>query len=123
MVCPSCYREIVCGSKSENTDKKQVEVNVTVRQVRHLASGEQRIPKVIHQTWFDEPSVDRYPQLARLQNSWKSQGWEYRFYRDEDIRAYIAKHFPPRFLDAFDSVIPGAFKASSTARCCIFSLL
>jgi hypothetical protein len=111
MVCPSCYREIVCGSKSGKTDKKQVEVNVTVRQVRHLASGEQRIPKIIHQTWFDEPSVDRYPQLARLQNSWKSQGWEYRFYRDEDIRAYIAKHFPPRFLDAFDSVIPGAFKA------------
>jgi len=111
LVCPACYREVIC-EESDAVAKKQVHIDVSVREMRVLASDEQRIPRIIHQTWFDEPSVDRYPQLARLQNSWKNQGWEYRFYRDDDVREYIAKYYPPRFLDAFDSVIPGAFKVS-----------
>ena len=85
-------------------------IDVLVRETRMLAPGEQRIPKIIHQTWFEEPTVDRYPQLARLQNSWKNAGWEYRFYTDSTIRDYSAQNFPPRFIDAFNSIIPGAFK-------------
>lgn len=115
LLCPSCYKEIICD-EPDRVRRTRVKVDVTVKETRSLAPGEKRIPKIIHQTWFDEPSVDRYPQLARLQNSWKNLGWDYRFYKDDDIRQYIASNFPPRFLDAFDSVIPGAFKVSACCR-------
>jgi hypothetical protein len=69
------------------------------------------IPKIIHQTWFEQVNMDRYPDLARLQNSWKQSGWEYRFYTDETARLYIVNHFPSRFVDAFDALIPGAYRA------------
>jgi mannosyltransferase OCH1-like enzyme len=83
---------------------------VMVRGAGNLRWGERRIPRVIHQTWPEEISVDRYPQLSRVQSSWKNAGWEYRFYTDNDARDYIAKNFPSRFLDAYDSLVPGAFK-------------
>jgi mannosyltransferase OCH1-like enzyme len=70
-----------------------------------------RIPRIIHQTWFEEVSVDRYPQLSRLQNSWKKSGWEYRFYDDATAKQYVTENFPHGFVEAFDSVIPGAYKA------------
>jgi mannosyltransferase OCH1-like enzyme len=81
-----------------------------IRGMRNLKSGEQRIPRVVHQTWPGDLSVDRYPQLSRVQSSWKNAGWEYRFYTDTDARNYINRNFPSRFLDAYDSLIPGAFK-------------
>lgn len=108
-VCPSCYEKAICNEPDQIL-KKNVTIDVSVREKRPLAPGEQRIPRIIHQTWFDEPTVDRYPQLARLQNSWKNTGWEYRFYTDISMREYIAQNYPARFIDAFDAVIPGAFK-------------
>ena len=75
-----------------------------------LVQDTRRIPKIIHQTWHSPVDADRYPQLKRLQNSWLTSGWEYRFYTDEDARAFIAENYPERFVRAFDSVIPGAYK-------------
>ena len=70
-----------------------------------------QIPKIIHQTWFEEINFDRYPQLARLQNSWKNTGWEYRLYTDETAKSYIVENFPGIFAEAFDTLLPGAYKA------------
>ena len=108
-VCPSCYVKVICN-KPDQIPKRNVTIDVSVREKRPLAPGERRIPRIIHQTWFEEPTVDRYPQLARLQNSWKNTGWEYRFYTDISMREYIAQNYPARFIDAFDAVVPGAFK-------------
>jgi mannosyltransferase OCH1-like enzyme len=68
---------------------------------------------VIHQTWFEDLSVERYPQLARVQSSWKNAGYAYRFYTDSDAREFIATNFPTRFLEAYDALVPGAFKVST----------
>jgi hypothetical protein len=114
LVCPSCYENIICH-EPDQVSKRNVTIDVTVREKRSLAPGEQRIPRIIHQTWFDEPTVDRYPQLARLQNSWKNTGWEYRFYTDTSMRDYILQNYPARFIDAFDAIIPGAFKVRMSA--------
>jgi hypothetical protein len=70
-----------------------------------------QIPKIIHQTWFEDINLDRYPQLVRIQNSWKQTGWEYRLYTDETARQYIVDHFPAVFTEAFDTILPGAYKA------------
>jgi hypothetical protein len=109
-VCPLCYEKVICH-EPDQIPKRNVTIDVSVREQRPLgAPGEPRIPRIIHQTWFDQPTVDRYPQLARLQNSWKNTGWEYRFYTDTSMREYIVQNYPARFMDAFDALIPGAFK-------------
>jgi hypothetical protein len=71
-----------------------------------------RIPRIIHQTWFEPLTTAQYPHLTRLQNSWKAAvGWDYRFYTDDTAREYIQIHYPTRFVEAYDALLPGAFKA------------
>ena len=107
-VCKPCSHDIICSSKYEALSKKSVEM--TVRVGLEARDG-WLIPRIIHQTWFEELTPDKYPQLVRLQNSWKSSGWDYRFYTDSDVEAYIQKNFPTRFLRAYQGLTPGAYKA------------
>ena len=109
--CSRGYEDTMCRL-ADDPEKAEVTVDITVQ-----GSGmtKKRIPRIIHQTWFEEISPDRYPQLLRLQNSWKHTGWEYRFYTDDSAAQYIRDHFPQRFVDAFDAVIPGAYKVSKGA--------
>ena len=107
-VCKACARDIVCDSKREAFFKKSVDMAVRVD--RDESNG-WLIPRIIHQTWFEELTIDKYPQLVRLQNSWKSSGWAYRFYSDTDVEQYIQSNFPARFLRAYQSLTPGAYKA------------
>lgn len=106
-VCRECFASTIC----KPSEKHEVVIDVDVRETRPLVQDERLIPKIIHQTWSEELTPDRYPQLVRIQNSWKAAGWEYRFYTDSDARGYIQEHFPDRFLDAFDTLVPGVFKA------------
>ena len=111
-VCRSCYVSTIC-EEPDDPKRNVVHIDLVSDNSRPSTSGHTvsgRIPRVIHQTWFEDVTVEKYPHLVRIQNSWKKSGWEYRFYNDESARAYIRKHFPPRFLDAFDALIPGAFK-------------
>jgi hypothetical protein len=107
-VCNSGYEDLMCYAKDE-PERAEIIIEVTVNT---QAGDPRRIPRIIHQTWFEEISPDRYPELVRLQNSWKRSGWEYRFYTDEMARSFIVENFPPRFVDAFDALIPGAYKVS-----------
>jgi hypothetical protein len=107
-VCNSGYENLMCYAPDE-PEKAEVIVEVTVNTTKDAAK---RIPRIIHQTWFEDLSSDRYPELVRLQNSWKRSNWEYRFYTDEAARNFIVENFPSRFADAFDALIPGAYKVS-----------
>lgn len=103
-VCPVKYKETICTPSDRKTT---VAFDVVVsRNVTH-------IPRIIHQTWFDDITPDRYPQLSRLQASWRSSGWDYRFYSDEDARAYIVDNYPEHFLETFDILVHGAFKVGT----------
>lgn len=71
------------------------------------------IPRIIHQTWFEDLNTEDYPDLIRLQNSWKqteAYGFEYRFYTDASAFEYIQENFPPLVLQAYETLQPGAFK-------------
>mmetsp|Transcript_23555 Transcript_23555/g.67846 ORF Transcript_23555/g.67846 Transcript_23555/m.67846 type:complete len:605 (+) Transcript_23555:93-1907(+) len=107
-VCKACAGDIVCDSKDEEKPKKSVDM--VVRVYRDESNG-WLIPRIIHQTWFEELTPDKYPQLVRLQNSWTNSGWVYRFYSDLDVEQYIQSNFPIRFLRAYQSLTPGAYKA------------
>jgi len=108
LFCPRRYKEIICGA-NDIVEKIDIQVDVIVKHSPSTMSN--MIPRIIHQTWYEEITFDRYPQLARLQASWINSGWEYRFYTDETARRYIEENYPSRFLDSFDALIHGAYKA------------
>ena len=49
--------------------------------------------------------------------SWKNSGWEYKFYDDAKGIEFLKTHFPPEVLEAFNALIPGAFRADLLRYC------
>ena len=126
-VCSQCYLDTICSPPLTKRKKVAIDVfisssmsNPSVKSIgdeKHPRNDNDKnnqkklIPRIIHQTWFEDLSPSRYPDLVRLQNSWKSLGWDYRFYNDHSARELIKQHYPERFLYAYNSLIPGAYKA------------
>jgi hypothetical protein len=130
-VCGRCATELICNEREERVTQTVIDVkvtglnlpkwSVTAKSTAATATDailrntvghhHQRIPRIIHQTYFEEISKERYPQLFRLQNTWKASGWEYRFYSDDTAREYIRVNYPERFVSVFDALLPGAYKA------------
>ena len=111
-ICGDCYKHIMCLPESTSKTETKIDINVHISNKSNSSSIQPRlIPRIIHQTWFEDLTPDRYPDLVRLQNSWVATGWDYRFYNDEDARLFVVKNYPKRFSDAYDSILPGAFKA------------
>lgn len=79
--------------------------------------NEQKIPRVIYQTFEDsEIPKGMYDSIQ----SWKDLNPEYEhyYYTEKDRVEFIEKFFDPRILNAYLSIIPGAFKADLW-RCCV----
>jgi hypothetical protein len=115
LFCPKGYTDFVCHAP-DVPELVHVPLNIVVQGgggalVSSSSTSNHAIPRIIHQTWFEDIDLDRYPQLARLRNGWKNTGWEYRFYTDVTARKYIEDYFPSRFVEAFDVIMPGAYKA------------
>ena len=55
--------------------------------------------------------------MARLIESWKRSGWEYKFWDDTSAAEFLSLHFPPEVRYAYDSILPGAFKADLFRYC------
>jgi hypothetical protein len=113
-LCGKCAPDFICNEREKET---QIDVDVKVTGMNLSAADakrrhhHQRIPRIIHQTYFEDLTKERFPQLVRLQNTWKAAGWEYRFYSDDTAREYIGENYPERFVSVFDALLPGAYKA------------
>jgi hypothetical protein len=55
--------------------------------------------------------------MSRLIESWKRSGWEYHFWDDNSAAEFLSLHFPPEVREAYESIIPGAFKADLFRYC------
>ena len=77
------------------------------------------IPLKIYQTWYttDLPEI-----LQDTVNSLKSQNPEFEFYLYDDnaCRHFIQTHFDNNVVNAFDNLIPGAYKADLFRYCILF---
>jgi len=116
----SCFRDCpnYCGRLCEvSVTEKPVSKVVVVKGPRLKKDPERLIPRIIHQTWFEPVTPEKYPNMARLIESWKRSGWEYIFYDDDSSSEFISLHFPPEVREAYDSIIPGAFKADLFRYC------
>jgi hypothetical protein len=57
------------------------------------------IPRIIHQTWRDEPLPDRFRDMAQTWRE-KHPDWEYRLWTDDDLERLVTD-FYPHFLEQF----------------------
>lgn len=70
------------------------------------------IPKILHQTCATATLPDvLVANVKRLREI--NPGWEYRFYDDRAVLAFIERHYPPQVVAAYNSINPayGATRA------------
>ncbi|KAK1737552.1 glycosyltransferase family 32 protein [Skeletonema marinoi] len=80
-VCGKCAPEFICNGREKEA---QIDINVNVAGLNlpqkksvpavHRHHHHQRIPRIIHQTYFEDITKETFPQLVRLQNTWKASG-------------------------------------------------
>jgi hypothetical protein len=77
----SDYFQDVCGEKTYVVPKF-VSKQVTITPPYYSRDPSRIIPRIIHQTWYENITIEEYPNMSRLVESWKNSGWEYKFYSD-----------------------------------------
>lgn len=112
-VC-GCYCKMLCR---DPVAPKFVSKELIVTPPAYHRDPSRLIPRIVHQTWFEKLSVDKYPNLSRLVESFRRSGWEYKFYSDEDAQNFLSTHFPAEVREAYDALRPGAFKADLFRYC------
>jgi len=79
----------------------------------------QIIPLDIYQTWYTKelpPKMRERVEILKSQNP----RFTHHLYDDNDCREFIKTHFRPDVLWAYDSLIPGAYKADLWRLCVLF---
>jgi Glycosyltransferase sugar-binding region containing DXD motif len=112
-VC-GCYCKMLCR---DPVAPKFVSKELIVTPPAYHRDPSRLIPRIVHQTWFETLTVDKYPNLSRLVESFRRSGWEYKFYSDEDAQNFLSTHFPAEVREAYDALRPGAFKADLFRYC------
>ncbi len=83
------------------------------------AASFDHLPKKIFQTW----ETDQVPQgMYDAMHSWidLNPDWEHHFFTDDDRRAFIQQHFDQGVIDAYDNLIPGAYRADLWMYCVLY---
>ena len=114
-VCP-CYCKTLCHVSVE---EKFVSKQLSVSPPLYARDPSRLVPRIIHQTWFEEVTKEKYPNMSRLIESFKQSGWEYKFYTDETAGEFLSNHFPPEIRQAYEALRPGAFKADLFRYCAL----
>ena len=125
--CPRClcFCEHLCKLSNENRtqhifDYHLIQDRNPAQQQTSNQEGQRLIPKIVHQTWKENITKDLYPKKSIFQSSWKQTDWEHRFYNDGDVVQFLKLHFPSQVLEAYNTLIPGAFKADLFRYCVLF---
>ncbi len=77
------------------------------------------IPKKIFQTWETNKVT---PGMYDAGHTWidKNPDWEYHFFDEDGRRNFIKDNFPKKVLAAYDTLIPGAYKADLWRYCVLY---
>jgi mannosyltransferase OCH1-like enzyme len=84
-------------------------------------NNENRIPLKIYQTFHTK---DLPPKIKECVETLKNQNPEFEHYLfdDDDCRNFIIKNFDEKVLNAYDSLIPGAYKADLWRLCILYKM-
>jgi mannosyltransferase OCH1-like enzyme len=77
------------------------------------------IPQTIYQTWHSKqiPPL-MFNAVSKIKKC--NPRFNYFLFDDNDCREFIKTHFKPDVLEAYDSLIPGAYKADLWRYCILF---
>ena len=77
------------------------------------------IPQNIYQTWHSKqiPPL-MFNAVSKIKKN--NPNFNYFLFDDNDCREFIKKHFKPDVLEAYDSLMPGAYKADLWRYCILF---
>jgi mannosyltransferase OCH1-like enzyme len=81
--------------------------------------SESHVPFIIYQTWHSRtlpPKMAKCVEKLKLDNP----EFEHHLYDDADCRVFIAENFDTSVLDAYDALIPGAYKADLWRYCVLY---
>jgi hypothetical protein len=67
------------------------------------------IPKKIYQSWKTKTLPEKMQKLVNRTRE-MNPGYEYELWDDSDCRVFLLKNFGENYANAFDMLIPGAFK-------------
>lgn len=87
--------------------------------IKTLYSKNEPIPKIIYQTWVTKQLPPRMAAVVENMKR-KNPDFEHKLFDDDDCREFISKHFGESVVRAFDSLIPGAFRADLWRYCVLF---
>lgn len=84
-----------------------------------LSSDFRKIPRIIHQC-FETKMLPA--MMISAVNSWvnKNPSYEHIYYDNGDMREFISKQFDKTVLMAYDSLIPGAYRADLWRLCILY---
>jgi Glycosyltransferase sugar-binding region containing DXD motif len=111
-----CFCKALCNP-DERPHTRHVAKKLTVTPPPYRRDPTRLIPRIVHQTWFEELTPSKYPNMSRLVQSFVRSGWEYKFYSDDQAGAFLSTHFPKEIREAYDALRPGAFKADLFRYC------
>jgi mannosyltransferase OCH1-like enzyme len=77
------------------------------------------IPLNIYQTWHTK---NLPPHMTQCVNNLKNANPEFthHLYDDNDCRDFIQKHFSPEIFNAYERILPGAYKADMWRYCVLY---
>ena len=77
------------------------------------------IPLKIYQTWFTKDLPEKMRERVETLKK-QNPKFEHFLYDDNDCREFIKNHYNNDVLNAYDSLIPGAYKADLWRLCVLF---
>lgn len=77
------------------------------------------IPLKIYQTWITKELPTKMKERVELLKS-QNPRFEHFLFDDNDCREFIKQHFRPDVLNAYNRLIPGAYKADLWRYCVLF---
>lgn len=84
-----------------------------------LTNSYNEIPKIVYQTWNTH---ELPPKMKEINERLKQENPEFQYiiFDDKESREFIRINFDPSVLNAYDSLVPGAFKADLWRYCLLF---
>ena len=114
---------IIGPSANDNTSFLSVMLNSNLKLVAMKESElylEQKIPRIIMQTYYTTNATNTYHWNAYQTFVELNPEYEILLMLDKHCRIFISKHFPANVLEAYDALIPKAFKADLFRYCFLY---
>jgi len=111
---------ISCGSSKDNFKKINIYINQDNFLINYMNEYVQLIPKKIIQTYENNKYHNIYHYNAVQTFIELNPEYEYFFFNDEECYTFIKKNFGQDVINAYESLIPKAFKADLFRYCYIY---